>query len=292
VRALCIVNPGAGRRRPGAVSFPDAWKEIAPLLAAADFEITIRETGQPHPTATELATAAQQDGFDAVLVAGGDGTVAAAATALINTPVVLGILPFGSVMNIAHSIPLPLEPLEVARIIAARRIRRVDVGEVAGRFFFEAAGVGLDADAFGAARSAERGDMPRALARVRSALRRESHWIGIALDGRRPVRYRALQILVTNGRYYAWSLPVVPDADIGDGVLDVAVFPRMGRLSLLRYLGTLALRRRPATRPVLHRGREIRIDAIEPLPVHADNVVVGSLPATFHCRHEALAIFA
>ena len=63
-------------------------------------------------------------------------------------------------------------------------MRRIDVGDVAGRFFFEAAGVGLDADAFGAARSAERGDVRNAVRRIRDALRRQSHWIGISIDGR------------------------------------------------------------------------------------------------------------
>jgi diacylglycerol kinase family enzyme len=291
LRALCIVNPGAGRRRPGAARFEDVWDEIRAVLEAADFRLSVTETGVEHPTAAELAASAAREDYDAVLVVGGDGTVAAAAAALVHTRVILGILPFGSVMNIARSIPLPLDPREAARVIAAKRVRRIDVGEVAGRLFFEAAGVGLDADAIDAARSAERGDMASALRRLRDALRRQSHWLDISIDGRRPIRYRALQVLVTNGRYYAFALPVVPDADIGDGVLDVAVFTRMGRLALLRYLAALALGRAPVTRPAVHRGRAIRVDGLEPLAVHADNVIAGNLPATFRCRHEALAVF-
>jgi diacylglycerol kinase family enzyme len=194
-------------------------------------------------------------------------------------------------MNIAHSIPLPLDVREAARVIAAKRVRRIDVGEVAGRVFLEAAGVGLDADAFGAARSVERGDIRTAARRIRDAFRRRSHWISVAIDGRQPVRYRALEVLVTNGRFYAFALPVVPDADIADGVLDIAVFRRMGRAALVRHLALLAIGRTPPTPLTILRGREIRLDAMEPLPVHADNVIAGKLPLTFRCRHQALSVF-
>ena len=292
MRALFIANPGAGRRRAGAVPFARVADEIRATLENAGFQLTLAETGVPHPTSAELAASAVDEGYDAAIVAGGDGTVAPAAAALVHTRVILGILPFGSVMNIAHSIPIPLEPLEAARVIASKRVWKIDVGDVGGRFFFEAAGVGLDADAFGAARSAERGDIRRAFRRLRDAIRRESHWIDIVIDERKPLRHRALQVLVTNGRYYAWSIPVVPDADVADGMLDVAVFGRMGRWALLRHLLMLALRWEPPTRPTIYRGREIRVDGLEPLRVHADNEIVGTLPQTFRCRHEALAVFA
>jgi diacylglycerol kinase (ATP) len=291
VRALCIANPGAGQRRVGAVAFADVAPEIRRILEGAGFRLTVCETGPSRPTAGDLASSAEQEGYDAVVVAGGDGTVADVARALLGSRLVLGILPFGSVMNIAHSIPLPLEPLAAARVMAEKRVRRIDVGEVSGRVFFEAAGVGLDADAFGAARSLERRDLRTALRRTVDALRRHSHRIDVTVDGS-TTRHRALQVLVTNGRYYAYSLPVVPDADIADGALDVAVFGRMGRLAVLGHLAALALGRRPTTRPLVRRGREIRVGSPEPLRVHADNVIVGTLPQTFRCRHQALAIFA
>lgn len=292
MRAICIANPGAGQRRAGAVAFQDLWDEIRGILEQAGFELELVNTGLPSPTAHELAAAAARKGYDAVIVAGGDGTLSTAASALIDTSVVLGILPFGSVMNIANSIPLPLDPLEAAHVIAGKRVRRIDVGEAGASLFFEAAGVGLDADAFGAGRSLERGDLRGALERVRDWFAHRSHRLSLSIDGRGPVRHRALQVLVTNGRYYAFSLPVVPDADIMDGLLDVAVFPRMGRLDLVRFIAALATRVRPHARPVVYRGREIVVDSPDPLSVHADGFVVGHLPMTFRCRHAALAVFA
>jgi diacylglycerol kinase family enzyme len=79
---------------------------------------------------------------------------------------------------------------------------------------------------------------------------------------------------------------------MSDGLLDVAIFPRMGQLRLIVHLAAIAMGRRPRERAVIYRGREIRIDARERVPVHADNELAGTLPQTFHCRHQALAVFA
>ncbi|SRR5712691_239402 len=152
-RALLIVNPAAGKRH----AEEGDLAECVRLLVAAGFEIDRRETGLEGPTSGDLAKTAVAEGFRVVLVAGGDGTVAPAAIALLDTGVTLGILPFGSYMNIAHGLGIPLEPIDAARVIAQRKVKRADVGEVAGKVFFENCGIGLDADAFGAARLAERG---------------------------------------------------------------------------------------------------------------------------------------
>jgi hypothetical protein len=60
-------------------------------------------------------------------------------------------------MNIANGLGIPLTPIDAARDIAERKVKRSDVGEVAGKVFFETCGIGIDADMFGAARLAERG---------------------------------------------------------------------------------------------------------------------------------------
>src|SRR5216117_2074096 len=99
-RAVLIVNPAAGQRHAEDGDLAHCFR----LLTAA--------------------------GFDVVLVAGGDGTVAPAAIALLGTDATLGILPFGSYMNIANGLGIPLKPIDAARVIAERKVKRSDVGEV------------------------------------------------------------------------------------------------------------------------------------------------------------------
>src|SRR6266508_3000542 len=143
-RAMLIINPVAGERhaKAGDLELCEA------ILRDAGFVLDIVETGAESPTSADLARRAVEEGYEVCVVAGGDGTVALAAKALLDTAVILGILPFGSVMNIAHGLELPLEPVKAAAVIARRRVRHADAAEVNGRVFFETAGIGLDAVVF------------------------------------------------------------------------------------------------------------------------------------------------
>jgi len=286
MRALLVVNPAAGKR----TAKPDDLDNAIELLREAGFSLDKIET-TPEIGADALARRAVADRYDACIVAGGDGTVAPAAAALIDTDVILGILPFGSFMNIANGLGIPLEPRDASRVIARRKVHQADVGEVNGALFFETAGVGLDAELFGAARHAERGSWRRALRRVWRYITHGTHRVKIT-SGDGTHTHRAMQVLIVNSPYYAWALPLLPDATMEDGILDVAVFPRMGRVKLLASLIAVMRQRRLPQRPVRYRGAKILIESDAPLSIHADGVLAGTLPAEFRCRAGALRVFA
>lgn len=288
-RAMLIVNPAAGTRAGKAE--PDDLERCESILRAAGFELDRVETGEESPTAADLAKRAVDQGYEACIVAGGDGTLAPAAAALLDSHVVLGILPFGSVMNIANGLGLPLEPVKAAEVIARRRVQDADAGEVNGKIFFETAGVGLDAEIFGAARHAERGAWRRALRRAFRLMTLQSFRVRLIVDGRED-RQRALQVLVMNGPYYGFSLEILPRVSMTDGLLDVAVFPRMGRLALLRSFITVWRGGRLQSKPIAFRGARIEISSDDDVAVHSDGVSAGRLPATFVCRKGALSVFA
>jgi diacylglycerol kinase family enzyme len=113
----------------------------------------------------------------------------------------------------------------------------------------------------------------------------------IRADGREQ-RHRALQVLVMNGPYYGWSLELVPEVSMTDGRLDVAVFPRMGRLALIRSFLTVWGGGKLPERPVVYHGANIFVSSDDPVAVHADGAFAGGLPAEFVCRKDALAVFA
>jgi YegS/Rv2252/BmrU family lipid kinase len=286
-RAVLIVNPAAGKKHAG----DGDLAECVRLLTAAGFDIDLRETGTDGPTSGDLAKAALAEGLRIVLVAGGDGTVAPAAIALLETGATLGILPFGTYMNIAHGLGIPLKPIDAARVIAERKVKRSDVGEVGDKVFFETCGIGLDADMFGAARLAERGRWGPAFRRIARWATANPHRVEITVDGKTE-RHRALQILIVNSPYYGWAMPIVPDADMTDGKLDVAIFPRKGRLELLGWIARIWHTGRPGKPPRLLRGKVIEIASSEPIPVHADGQIAGRLPVTVRCCEGALRVFA
>jgi len=79
-----------------------------------------------------------------IIVGGGDGTLGAAASALLNRPeTTLGILPLGTHNHFARQIGMPTDLAGAARVLAEGGRRRVDVGVMNGRVFLNNASIGF-----------------------------------------------------------------------------------------------------------------------------------------------------
>ena len=77
------------------------------------------------------------------MVGGGDGTISAAASALVGTETRLGILPLGTLNHFARDLGIPTKLEDAAKLIAERRDRKVDVAEMNGRIFINNSAIGL-----------------------------------------------------------------------------------------------------------------------------------------------------
>ena len=115
---------------------------------SADHDVTLVETSR-RGHATRLALGAANEGYDAVVVMGGDGTLNEAANGLVGTSTALATLPGGSTNVFARTIGLPNDPVEATGVLldalAADSIRPVDLGSVGGRCFLFHTGLGFDA---------------------------------------------------------------------------------------------------------------------------------------------------
>ena len=115
---------------------------------SADHDVTMVETSR-RGHATRLALGAAKDGYDAVVVMGGDGTLNEAANGLIGTDTALGVLPGGSTNVFARTIGLPNDPVEATGVLlgglATESIRPVGLGMVDQRCFLFHTGLGFDA---------------------------------------------------------------------------------------------------------------------------------------------------
>ncbi len=84
-----------------------------------------------------------QDGYNAVIVGGGDGSLGTAANLFAGTDMILGILPLGTFNLFAKDLGLPLDPGAAADALARGRVQAVDVGEVNGLLFLNKATLGI-----------------------------------------------------------------------------------------------------------------------------------------------------
>ncbi|MDB5721319.1 MAG: sphingosine kinase [Alphaproteobacteria bacterium] len=85
----------------------------------------------------------KEAGVDALVAAGGDGTISTAAGAVAGTDMVLGVLAMGTLNHFARDAGIPLELDAAVAVIAAGHSRPVDVAEVNGRVFINNSAVGL-----------------------------------------------------------------------------------------------------------------------------------------------------
>ena len=289
-RIRVIWNAAAGSKAGVPINRVDETR-IRELMAAAhlgDELVAADSSGEARSQAGDAASR----GYDLVVAAGGDGTVATVATALLGSTTALGILPLGSVMNIARSVGIPRDPAEAAEVIRTGEAVRIDIGEVRGRPFFEAGSVGMNAAMFREAQRFEGGDWSSIVRTIWVALRYRPARMAIDLEDQR-VRTRALMVTVSNGPYSGAGMTVAPEARLDDGRFDVRVFRHFSKLRLLRHLVSIAFGRyRYAPEVDTYRSAFVRIESARPLPARADSRDLGSTPVEFATRPGALLVVA
>ncbi len=285
-RALILANPhsrSAGNGVDGAVAelhragidvVRPAWRE------GETFAATIGRYGH---------------GVDFVVIAGGDGSLNAAAPALIEHGLPLGILPGGTANDLARTLGLPLDMPGAARVIVSGRTKAIDVGDVNGKPFFNVASLGMSAKlADRLSRESKRrwGRLAYALTATEVLIEARRFGAVIRSDDGTEFAVRSLQIAVGNGRHYGGGMIVEASAKIDDGRLDLyslefrdvwklpfmALAFRQGRHGLNDDVRTMC-------------GRRFEIRTRRPMPVNADGEIITQTPAVFSLRPGAIKVF-
>ncbi len=287
-RIRVIWNAAAGVK--GGLPTNGADEErIRSLMARARIGTELVVTATAEDARAEAGDAVSR-GYALVVAIGGDGTVGVVAGALLGSRTALGILPLGSVMNIARSLGIPRDPDAAADAIARGDVAVVDVGVVAGHPFYEAGSVGMNAAMFREAQRIDQGDWSSVARTVWAAIRYRPARMSIDLDDRQ-IRTRALMITVSNGPYTGAGMTVAPGARLDDGRFDVRVFRRFSKVRLLRHLVSIAFGRyRYAPEVDTFRSRTVRIQSASPLPARADSRDLGTTPVEFVTRPRALRV--
>lgn len=286
LRALALVNPGARRAGQGLDS-------ALARLRASGAEVAVETFSGPDEIAFDIARRAGD--FDALVICGGDGTLMRALPAILEAGLPLGVLPMGTANDLARTLGIPDDLAAAADVIAAGRLRTIDVGSVNGHPFFNVASIGLSVDLTrGLTPTLKRrwGRLGYAVAamRVLGRARRFSAWI---VENGQRTRTRTLQIAVGNGRHYGGGNVVEETAAIDDGHLDLYSLQMRNVWKLALGLRTFRSGMHGAWTDVLTaRGIEFDILTRKPRPVNADGEIVTETPAHFRIHPKAVRVFA
>jgi diacylglycerol kinase family enzyme len=115
---------------------------LAQLLKEGGVEAEIHVTSKGSDISL-LAGELYRSGYRTLVAGGGDGTVRAVASALVDTEGTLGILPAGGLNHFAKDLKLPMDLEACVRILKYGVVQSVDVAEVNGRVFINNSGLGL-----------------------------------------------------------------------------------------------------------------------------------------------------
>lgn len=262
-----------------------------------------------HPTSVhdpgqEATRRALERKVDAVLVAGGDGTVRAVSEVMAGTGVPLAIVPSGTGNLLARNLRLPLDhPEEMIRAVFDGETRPIDIGWVhlahpdgsaQEHAFVVLAGIGLDAHMIANTRA----DLKKSVgwvAYIEGAARAlpssEPFRVAYQVDDGRLHAARVHSMLFANCGALPGGISLIPEASIQDGTLDVALIQPSGLLgwfgvwrkvwwdnSVLRRFrtGRLVLETRKSDASVRYiRGRSVEAASPHPVPIELDGDEFG-----------------
>ena len=282
-RALLLANP---RSRSG--GDPDT---LAGLLREAGLDLLCPDLPRPGGTAALIRAHAAE--VDRVVLAGGDGTMNAAAPALLETGLPFAIIPLGTGNDLARTLGIPEDPAEAARIAASGRLREIDVGLANDVPFFNVASVGFGVDLTRALTGdAKRrwGKLGYAVAGVRVLARMRPFSAAIRC-GDTVVRSRTVHVAVGNGRHYGGGMTVGERSEIDDGKLDVFSLEVGGVWSLLRLLPSLRRGDHGRWQEVLTvEGSEVEIRTRRRRSVNTDGEITTRTPVVFRVLHRAVRV--
>ena len=139
-QVVVILNGSAG----GGCNAEFAGDLAAKFLdLGVNVDITLATNGDELVQTAERAVSA---GCKTVVAGGGDGTLNAVASALVETDVAFGILPLGTLNHFAKDLHIPLALDDAIRTVALGHTVRVDAGEINGRLFLNNSSLGLYPD--------------------------------------------------------------------------------------------------------------------------------------------------
>lgn len=291
--AYLIFNPVAGQG--------NAEQDLATIRSILeptihlDIHLTTAEID-----ADKLAIYAVQEGAEAIISCGGDGTVSAVTTALMGTGIPLGVIPRGTANAFANALDLPMTIEAACQTILAGDTRVIDAATCNDKPMVLLAGVGFEAETIDHADRESKnrfGLMAYVLAGLDQLQRLENFKVTLETEDK-IINVTACAITIANAAPPT-SILAQGSADVicDDGLLDITIIApanKTGAIAASYDLLTSALRGNATTRPDIGylRSKKITITTDPPQKVVVDGEMTGTTPITIKCVPASLIIFS
>jgi len=228
LKACFIFNPNSGHN----ARHPYLLERARKFVAANHLDATVITTERPHH-AREIAKRAADDGCGLVVAIGGDGTMNEIASVLVGSEVMLGLIPCGSGNGLGRHLGIYGPGKGAFTTLLNGEPRSIDTGMANGFPFFNAMGLGFDAEiSHRFNRLAQRG----LGAYVRTALNAYSHFRPQSYTisaGQTKLQTNAFIVSIANSDQYGNDCFIAPGAQIDDGQLEMTVLKNVNMFNVV-----------------------------------------------------------
>ncbi|MER1988389.1 MAG: diacylglycerol kinase family protein, partial [Solibacillus isronensis] len=178
-KCMVIINPSSGKEKAS-----EYEKKIIAQLH--NYEVVVKETAG-EKDATRFAKMACDEKYDAVVLAGGDGTLNEGINGIAEQPhrPVVGIVPLGTVNDFARALDISLDPDEAIALLGGKTTK-ADIGKVNDHYFTNVIAIGLLAEAVGDVTVEQKtslGSLAYLFEGVKAAIQNESYEMEVKADG-------------------------------------------------------------------------------------------------------------
>jgi diacylglycerol kinase (ATP) len=248
---LVIVNPNAGKKRG-----EKDWPEISALLKESGFDFIFEFTAHRGHAVTITEKYIKQ-GFRKIIVVGGDGTMNEVVNGIFmqkeipTTEIMVGMIMVGTGNDWGKMYNLKESYKKAIKILKKQRLFIQDTGLVtyaesdgpSGRYFINSAGMGYDAlvvKMTNHAKDLGGGGPLSYLANLLKGLFRYHHsYLDIEVDGTSVYKGRVFSVSVGVCKFSGGGMMQLPYAIPDDGLLDVTIFKKVTKMTVIRHIKKL-----------------------------------------------------
>lgn len=270
-----ILNPYANRW--GAQARVAALQEA---LTAVSLPYHLSVTERPFH-GTELARQAAQNGAQAVIAAGGDGTISEVINGLIQAAgervtVPFGVLPFGTANDFSDMAGLPRDLSASLRLMQQGKTQLIDAARVNDHYFLNNCAVAMEPMVTLENIRMKRfsGELRYVVALIRALVKLQAWQMAIEWDDggyTGPTYLLSVCNGPRTGGFY-----MAPTASFTDGQLDFVFAPQVSKLTVLAILLRLFRQTHIAHPDVIYgRTQKLTLTSQPGTPIHADGEIIA-----------------
>ena len=285
-----ILNPSSGKKKDD----PDTVALIKRIRD--DSRADLKVLDDPS-TLDRVVKETVAEGYETIVAAGGDGTIAGVTSGLIDTGVTLGVLPMGTFNFVARGLGIPEDPSEALEIALSGTARPIALGDINGRIFLNNASLGAYATVldvregvykrWGRSRLAAYWSVIKAMLTLYRPLRMK-----VTVDGR-SMQLRSPMAFVASSAYQLEQYRFDGADAVRDGKLALILAPDESRLRLLWRAAKILM-------GVIHRGEDYIMHIGEDITIETrrrsrlvardgENEKMQG-PYRFRVRHDAIMV--